>query len=127
MTDNRTTFEISVDLDAVPGTFHTVESARDVIESILKQTISHYNPAVTIKANATKAEPTIVNVNILHSKDPRENGNLTAWGIMSNDEYVSIVSWYADEIHIGRDEFVGLTRQEAINLKVRKDEEYLRS
>lgn len=49
MKRKRITIEIDVDLDPVPGTFHTPESARDTVERILVERIPHYNPAATLK------------------------------------------------------------------------------
>ncbi len=38
--------EVTVDLDPIPGSFHTKESARDIVEATLIQRIGHYNPKV---------------------------------------------------------------------------------
>lgn len=38
---------VYVDLDNVPGAFHTKEDAVYQIEDILKRQIGHYNPIVT--------------------------------------------------------------------------------
>lgn len=43
----RIKLEITVDLDPVPGAFHTEESARKIIAQILNDRIGHYNPLVT--------------------------------------------------------------------------------
>lgn len=48
-TKRTVTFEVTVDLDMVPGAFHTKEDARDRVEAMLKNNIGHYNPTVTIK------------------------------------------------------------------------------
>lgn len=37
---------VYVDLDRIPGAFYTLESARENVEGILKETIGHYNPMV---------------------------------------------------------------------------------
>lgn len=42
----RITFPVSVNLDAIPGTFHTEDSAREVLQRILHQSIDHYHPVV---------------------------------------------------------------------------------
>jgi len=44
----RIKLEVYVELDGVPGTFHTKESARQIVEAILKQQIPHYNPSVDV-------------------------------------------------------------------------------
>ena len=44
----RITLEISVDLDDVPGTFSTPESAKHSIQIILGNQIGHYHPLVTL-------------------------------------------------------------------------------
>lgn len=46
MTHIRTTFEVHLDLDPVPGAFHTPESARQHVQAILNANIPHYNPVV---------------------------------------------------------------------------------
>lgn len=35
---------VFVDLDPVPGVFHTKESAVETVNEILKRSIPHYNP-----------------------------------------------------------------------------------
>lgn len=44
----RKAFIVYVDLDPVPGTFHSQESAQNVIRGILNDRISHYNPMVSL-------------------------------------------------------------------------------
>lgn len=44
----RIKLEVYVDLDPVPGTFHTKEGAGSIVAQILQQQIPHYNPAVSI-------------------------------------------------------------------------------
>lgn len=39
---------VEVDLDEVPGIFHTEDSAIDNTRGILNHMISHYNPSVTL-------------------------------------------------------------------------------
>jgi hypothetical protein len=52
---NRTRIKIAVfvDLDPVPGTFHSAESARKVIDYSLQSIIGHYNPATVIESYDT--------------------------------------------------------------------------
>lgn len=45
-----------VNLDMVPGTFHTAESARNVVQSILNDAIGHYTPSVSIESYDTSKE-----------------------------------------------------------------------
>lgn len=44
----RVCFAVHMDLDPVPGTFHSKESARNVIGRLLDERIGHYNPIVSI-------------------------------------------------------------------------------
>lgn len=47
---NRTRIMLAayVDLDPVPGTFHTADSARNAVSGMLKQSIPHYTPVVGV-------------------------------------------------------------------------------
>ena len=47
MTRRVAYISVEVELDDVPGTFHTIESAIDVIQSLLDTQIGHYNPKVS--------------------------------------------------------------------------------
>ena len=47
MKRRRIKLEVWVDLDNVPGTFHTKDSARNVVANLLNQSIDHYNPMVS--------------------------------------------------------------------------------
>lgn len=42
----RIRIAIAVDLDPVPGDFHTVESAEKIVQTILLDRLPHYNPVV---------------------------------------------------------------------------------
>jgi len=44
----RIRLDVYVDLDKTPGTFHTKESAREIVVKILKDNIPHYRPQVCI-------------------------------------------------------------------------------
>ena len=46
MPRRKTVLLVQVDLDAVPGAFHTPESARVHIQNILSNAIPHYEPEV---------------------------------------------------------------------------------
>jgi hypothetical protein len=52
---------VVVDLDEVPGTMHTVESAQQVTQNVLFQRMSHYNPVVSLapapEYNSADAQP----------------------------------------------------------------------
>jgi len=48
---NRILLKVYVDLDPVPGAFHTKESARAIIGQILAERIPHYNPRVSVTPN----------------------------------------------------------------------------
>lgn len=40
---------VTVNLDPVPGVFHSIESARQCVQNILNESISHYDPRVYIE------------------------------------------------------------------------------
>lgn len=48
MQRDRIALTVLVDLDSLPGTFHTPESARRGVEAVLLSRIGHYNPVVLI-------------------------------------------------------------------------------
>lgn len=43
-----TLLTVYVKLDPIPGAFHTPESAREAVESLLERTIPHYEPKVHV-------------------------------------------------------------------------------
>lgn len=47
MARERIMLEVWVDLDPVPGIFHTKESAQHCVRNILNNSIPHYNPTVS--------------------------------------------------------------------------------
>lgn len=61
-----------------------------------------------------------------NTKEGRYQASLTATfegGTTSTD----VLAWYDDELTFRKEEFVGLTRKEVIDLFMKKDGEYLRS
>lgn len=58
----RIALMVLVDLDPVPGMFHTREQAKEAVESILLSRVGHYNPVVfehvdqTIASEAEKKD-----------------------------------------------------------------------
>lgn len=46
---DRITLTVGVNLDAVPGAFHTPESAEEAIQAILDNAIGHYKPRVYLQ------------------------------------------------------------------------------
>lgn len=44
----RICFVIYVDLDSVPGAFHTQESAQNIIRNLFCESIPHYNPIISL-------------------------------------------------------------------------------
>lgn len=44
----RVCFIINVDLDPIPGVFHTQESAQDLLQWIFTENISHYSPIISM-------------------------------------------------------------------------------
>ncbi len=55
MSENRVMLQVFVDLDAVPGEFHTREQACSALERLLKMAIPHYNPVVLNSAGREEA------------------------------------------------------------------------
>jgi hypothetical protein len=49
------------------------------------------------------------------------------WVTYEDGEEEKLFSYYPDEISFDTSEFVGLTREQAIKLRVKKDIEYLRA
>lgn len=47
MERKRIKLEVYVDLDPVPGFFHSKESAQRAVRNILQDRIPHYNPTVS--------------------------------------------------------------------------------
>lgn len=43
------TLEVTINLDPVPGSFHTVESAQEQVQAMLNSMVPHYKPTVAIK------------------------------------------------------------------------------
>ena len=46
MQKDRIELTVLVDLDPIPGAFHTAEDAKDRIQAMLLNNIGHYNPVV---------------------------------------------------------------------------------
>lgn len=53
----RKAFLVYVDLDPVPGTMHTQDSAQNVINRILQERIGHYNPIVSLAPESLQPSP----------------------------------------------------------------------
>lgn len=57
MERTRIKLAVYIDLDPVPGTMHTAENARGVIQNMLNAGVGHYNPHVQIVSdNMVKLE-----------------------------------------------------------------------
>jgi hypothetical protein len=54
MARTRIKLAVCVDLDPVPGTFHTAESARNVVEALLNRAIASYIPTVVVESWDTR-------------------------------------------------------------------------
>lgn len=52
----RKAFVVYVDLDDVPGEFHTQESALHALRNVLRNTIGHYNPMVSLAPETLQPE-----------------------------------------------------------------------
>ena len=62
MKRKRIKLEVFVNLDLIPGAMHTKDSARDIVDTMLKQSLGHYSPAVKttnyeVVYNPTYQEP----------------------------------------------------------------------
>lgn len=53
----RIKLAVYVDLDPVPGTFGSADSARNVVGTMLQNQIPHYNPTVSIESYDTTKHP----------------------------------------------------------------------
>lgn len=53
MERTRVRLDVWVDLDPVPGAFHSKESAQNHVRSILNDRISHYHPMVSTTNDQT--------------------------------------------------------------------------
>lgn len=49
MARERIALTVIVDLDPMPGAFHTPEHAKQVVEAMLLSAVGHYNPVVIIE------------------------------------------------------------------------------
>lgn len=56
MTAKRVALVVYVDLDPIPGPFHTAESAVNNLRGILEDVINHYNPTVDYAPDALQPE-----------------------------------------------------------------------
>jgi hypothetical protein len=50
MDRTRVALLVWVDLDAVPGVFHTHESAQEHVQAVLERSLGHYNPETHLAA-----------------------------------------------------------------------------
>lgn len=50
MERTRIKLAVYIDLDPVPGAFHSAESAKSIIHKMLVLQIGHYNPMVSIES-----------------------------------------------------------------------------
>lgn len=57
MERTRIRLGVYVDLDPMPGAFHTVQSAKSHMLSVLGQAIGHYNPSVVIDSRDVSKAP----------------------------------------------------------------------
>lgn len=67
--------QVFVDLDNVPGEFHTETSAANVVENILKRSIPHYNPVVSSPLSIEDAGPALaelLRISIRHSLETQD-------------------------------------------------------
>lgn len=96
---HRVAFVVYVDLDPMPGTFHSKESAQNVLRNIIHQRISHYNP--TISLAPASVQPEIVKDDAVHVDRLFFNNHVTARYVydlvlstISRDSYVTVAELY---------------------------------
>lgn len=53
----RVTLTVEVDLDPIPGAFHTIENAAEHVQRMLDHAVPHYNPKVTPVVLSQLVEP----------------------------------------------------------------------
>lgn len=51
MVPERIALVVMVNLDPIPGGFHTPEQAREAVEAMLLSRVGHYDPVVVIDPN----------------------------------------------------------------------------
>lgn len=80
----RTALLVYVDLDPVPGAFHTERSARDNVAGILDNQIGHYNPIVSYASDSdqppNRPKPINDSQEILRPTDENPTPNLPIAG-----------------------------------------------
>jgi len=72
------------------------------------------------------AEATVRTVSSHRQDDISANGDVKVVARMSDDSEVELFSYYSNELSFSMGELVGLTKEQAIDLKCRRDGEYLR-
>jgi len=63
MDRKRVTLLVTMDLDPVPGAFHTESSAVDQTQRIMSQMIPHYNPEVLVAPDSLQPSSTSRGIN----------------------------------------------------------------
>jgi hypothetical protein len=71
--DKRIAFVVYVNIDPMPGVFHTEQSALDRLDDILKNAIPHYSPSVAHAPDSMQPQPYPPNamtvMNALHKSE----------------------------------------------------------
>lgn len=57
MPRTRVRLDVYVDLDPVPGAFHSMDSARNCVGAILRNGIPQYNPLVSVGEVTSEPDP----------------------------------------------------------------------
>jgi hypothetical protein len=70
-------------------------------------------------------ELTVKSVQILEQTDMSANGDLKVVATMSDDSVQELFSYYSDELSFHVNEFVGMTVEQAVEHKCRRDIAYL--
>lgn len=119
---------VYVDLDPVPGTFDSAESAQNVVRGILNSRIPHYNPIVMIESEDVDRELVPLKIKSVSFQDSENRyGNKEAVATLEDGTQAVAFAWFDDELTFRPEELVGLTIERARDLKQERDIRYLRS
>ena len=69
----------------------------------------------------------IVDAKVVGAKSFGDTAKVMVKVVEGAEDYVELFDFFDDEIHFSASEFIGLTREQAFELKRRKDQQYLQS
>lgn len=84
----RVTLSVHIDLDEIPGSMHTPESAQEIVTQILRDRMDHYNPVVTLgrlteNGELVPTQPNIV-VYVDLDEDEAKSSEMVNLGVFSS-------------------------------------------